>query len=105
MMTLEKKGGKAPSHRPRIFLIGLDPVSRTWAFVKTSTMRRRGIPAETDYLSRSLKAQMREANRQQAEFVVIVGEQELGSGSAKLKNMQSGEEVTVSLDALEQSFQ
>jgi histidyl-tRNA synthetase len=105
MIVLEKKGNQVPASRPRVFLIGLDPTSRSWAFVKTSTLRKHGIPAETDYLARSLKAQLREANRQQAEFVVIVGEQELQSGSAKLKNMLSGEEVSVSLDALEQSFQ
>ncbi len=104
MMILEKKGEQIPVARPRIFLVGLDAASRSWAFVKTCNLRKQGIPAETDYSARSLKAQMREANRQQAQFVVIVGEQELQSGSAKLKNMQSGEEVTVSLDALEQSL-
>jgi histidyl-tRNA synthetase len=104
MMALEKKGTVIPASHPRVFLIGLDPASRSWAFAKTSTLRRQGVPAESDYLTRSLKAQLREANRQQAEFVVIVGEQELQSGSAKLKNMQSGEEVSVSLDALEQSL-
>ena len=105
MMALEKRGNALnPPVRPRIFLIGLDTASRSWAFVKTCKLRRQGIPAETDYSERSLKAQLREANRQQAQFVVIVGGQELQSGSAKLKNMQSGEEVTVSLDALEQSL-
>lgn len=104
MMTLEKKGRAIPVPRPRVFLIGLDPDSRSWAFTTTCILRGRGIPAETDYLARSLKAQLREANRQEAHFVVIVGEQELQSGSAKLKNMQSGEEATVSLDALEQAL-
>ncbi|MEX2116567.1 MAG: histidine--tRNA ligase [Bacteroidota bacterium] len=105
MMALEKKGGDLlPLSRPRIFLVGLDAPSRSWAFVRTCKLRKQGIPAETDYSARSLKAQLREANRQQAQFVIVVGEQELKSGSAKLKNMQSGEEVTVSLDALEQSL-
>ncbi|MEX2189727.1 MAG: histidine--tRNA ligase [Bacteroidota bacterium] len=105
MMVLEKRGGEVtPASRPRVFLIGLDAASRSWAFVKTCLLRKQSIPAETDYMARSLKAQMREANRQQASFVVVVGEQELQSGSAKLKNMQSGEEMTVSLDALEQSL-
>lgn len=103
MMTLEKKGDAIPVPHPRVFLIGLDPDSRSWAFTTTCILRGRGIPAETDYLARSLKAQLREANRQEARFVVIVGEQELQSGSAKLKNMQSGEETTVPLDALEQA--
>lgn len=106
MMVLDKQGsGLNPAFRPRVFLIGLDPASRSWAFLKACMLRKQGISAETDYLARSLKAQMREANRQQAEFVVIVGDQELKSRSAKLKSMQSGDEVTISLDALEQSLQ
>lgn len=105
MIVLEKRGASVnPASRPRVFLIGLDAASRSWAFVKTCMLRKQGISAETDYLARSLKAQMREANRQQVEYVVIVGEQELQSRSAKLKSMQSGDDVTISLDALEQSL-
>ncbi len=105
MMVVDKRGTNAnPESRPRIFLIGLDDASRAWAFVKACTLRKKGISAETDYSARSLKAQMREANRQQAEYVVIIGEQELQSRSAKLKSMQSGEEVVISLDSLEQSL-
>jgi histidyl-tRNA synthetase len=105
MMVVDKLGaGGNSTSRPRVFLIGLDAASRSWAFVKTCMLRKQGISAETDYLARSLKAQMREANRQQAEYVVIVGEQELQARSAKLKSMQSGHEVTISLDSLEQSL-
>jgi histidyl-tRNA synthetase len=48
-----------------------------------------------------VKSQMREANRQQARYVIVLGEQELKSKSAKLKNMRTGEETPVSLDSLQ----
>lgn len=105
LMVLDKQGGGAiPSPRLRVFLIGLDTASRSWAFLEACKLRKQGISAETDYSARSLKAQLREANRQQADYVVIVGELELQSRSAKLKSMQSGDEVTISLDSLEQSL-
>lgn len=89
------------SSSPKIFLVGLDEPSRQWTFLKAQELRRNGIGAEVDYLGRSVKAQMREANRQQAEYVLVVGENELKTKSAKLKHMQTGEETVVSLDSLE----
>jgi histidyl-tRNA synthetase len=53
-----------------------------------------------DFTNRSLKAQMTMANRRGASWVIIVGEQELASNQAPLKNMQSGEQQLVSLDGL-----
>jgi histidyl-tRNA synthetase len=88
----------------KIFLVGLDEPSRQWAFLKAQELRRNGIGAEVDYLERSVKAQMREANRQQAQYVAVIGESELKTKSAKLKHMQTGEETAVSLDSLELSL-
>jgi len=102
IMVLEKKGEALQLRGPKVFLIGLDETSRSWSFVKACELRLQGISAETDYLGRSIKAQMREANRQNAEYVVVVGEQELKSGEARLKNMKSGDEVKISLTNLAQ---
>lgn len=101
LMVLEKlsKAGFKESE-PVLFIATLDEPSRTWAFVKATELRSREIATEVDYLDRSLKAQMREANRQGAQFVVVVGENELKTRSAKLRNMKSGTETTVSLDTL-----
>ena len=86
---------------PVIFFVGLDETARIWAFLKTSELRQQGICAEVDYLGRSIKSQMREANRQQAQYVIVVGEQELKTKIAKLKNMRTGEETAVSLEKIE----
>jgi len=53
-----------------------------------------------DLKGRSMKAQMREANRQQARRVVILGDAELDAGTAQLKHMDTGEQQSVSLDSL-----
>jgi histidyl-tRNA synthetase len=86
---------------PVLYFVGLDETARIWSFLKTSELRRQGIRAEVDYLGRSIKSQMREANRQQALYVIVVGEQELKTKTAKLKNMRTGEETVVSLEKIE----
>jgi histidyl-tRNA synthetase len=102
LMVLEKTSQAEPVDAdPTLFIVALDAPSRQWAFVRTLELRRRGIRTEIDYLARSIKAQMREANRQQASYVLVVGEQELRARTANLKNMKSGDETPVSLDTLE----
>ncbi len=63
-----------------------------------------GIPVELDYLGRSLKAQMREANRQEAENVLVIGDSELRSGKANIKNMKTGNERLVELVRIEDAL-
>ena len=89
------------SRAPVIYFVGLDETARIWSFLKSSELRRQGIHVEVDYLGRSVKSQMREANRQQALYVIVVGEQELKTKIAKLKNMRTGEETPVSLEKIE----
>ncbi len=99
--ALKRPAGTEPV--PTVFLAAMDGAARDWAVAACHALRRSGIPAEIDYLSRSLKAQLREANRQQAKFVLVVGENELTTGEARLKDMRSGTDHPVRLDALEQT--
>ena len=63
-------------------------------------LRRGGISAECDHMSRSLKAQMKYADKLGALYTVVLGDNELECGRARIKNMQSGEQTEVGLDAL-----
>lgn len=99
LMVLEKLGKNIfLDASPVLYLVTLDESSRAWAFTKAMELRTKGIRVELDYLARSVKAQMREANRQNAQYVLVVGEQELKSGNGKLKQMNSGTETEISLD-------
>jgi histidyl-tRNA synthetase len=101
MVISGKDNSSGEENIPVLYIIGLDEKSRLWAFTKADELRRRGICTEVDYLDRSIKSQMREANRQQAKYVIVVGEEELKTRIGKLKNMKTGEEKAVSLDAIE----
>lgn len=101
MMVLEKRGFKPVTDiRPALFIASADAESRAWTISTTMDLRSEGIAVEADFLARSLKAQMREADRQQAKFVLVVGQQELGSGKAILKNMKTGDQKEIPLDEL-----
>jgi histidyl-tRNA synthetase len=105
MMVLQKSGSvEIKKQAPTIFIIGLDEQSRTWAFVKATHLRSLGISADLDFLGRSLKAQMREANRQEAEHVLVIGDSELRSGKANIKNMKTGIEQPVDLERIEEAL-
>ena len=67
-------------------------------------LRQKGISAETDHLQRSIKAQMKYANKINAKYSCIIGESELQEGSLKLKEMESGDEVTVPMEQFVEVF-
>jgi len=63
-----------------------------------------GVAVVSETLQRSMKAQMREANRLGVQFVVILGENELDKGIAVVKNMDSSEQEEIPLDKLSDHF-
>ena len=61
-------------------------------------LRNEGIASETDIVGRSLKAQMKYANKINAQNTLIIGDGEIESGKAQLRNMQNGEQSEISLE-------
>ena len=66
-------------------------------FTAVQSLHRAGFKAEYDYAGRSLKAQMKQANRLQARYVLIFGDDEGLRGHVTLKNMQSSEQKEIAL--------
>jgi len=64
--------------------------------------RRKDLAIELDYASRSVKAQMREANKLGANFVVFVGGEEFENDQVKVKNMSTGDERTIPITNIEE---
>jgi histidyl-tRNA synthetase len=65
------------------------------------SLREKGFRVHLELMRRSVKAMMRDANRQNARWVAVVGEQELQSGNLKLKNMQENIQQETSLNEIE----
>ena len=68
--------------------------AQDWLF----NLRKLGFRTDKDYLSRSFKAQMRDANKQKAKIVMILGDNELANSEFSVKEMETGNQTNVSFD-------
>ena len=70
----------------------------------TDLLRREGVNALTDVSGRSLKAQMKFANKKNALLTLVLGEDEINTCRAKVKNMDSGEETEIDLTKIQKEI-
>ena len=92
-------GKDEAANGPELFIAALGGEARQRSFSLMSDLQRRGISVEMDYEGKSLKSQMRRADKLHARYVLIVGESEVAAGTAQLKNMGEGTQVEVALTA------
>ena len=85
---------------PDVFIAALGEEAEAWVFRTTQQLRQDGLHVALDLKGRSLKAQMREANRQNAPYALIIGGNELEAEEATVKEMESGEQFDVPFDEL-----
>jgi len=74
------------------------------AYKIVNALRNADIVVETDYMDRSVKAQMKYANKIGAKNTVIIGADELANNKANIKNMDTGEQTEVMLDKITEYF-
>ena len=89
-----------PQPVPAIYLAGMDELTRQKAFALAGSLRAAGIAAECDVMERSVKAQMKYADKIGARYVAVIGETELSNGAANVKNMADGSQCMVPFDGL-----
>ncbi len=80
--------------------IGMIGDVKAKAYKVVEDLRDQGFIVETDYLDKSVKAQMKYANKINAAYVVILGEDEINEEKVKVKNMETSEEVECPLDEI-----
>ncbi len=103
IMVMEAEGAPLPAPaRPDCYLAGMDEASRKKAFLLAEELRRAGVACETDLLDRSLKAQMKYADKLGARYVAVLGEAELEEGAAEVKNMETSASRRVKFSELAQ---
>jgi histidyl-tRNA synthetase len=83
-----------------VYFVTLGDAARKWALTHLTKIRETGLSATMDYMSRSMKAQMKDANRENALYTLIVGDNELNEGKFTLRNMKESEEMTLSFDEI-----
>ncbi|MEK7817958.1 MAG: His/Gly/Thr/Pro-type tRNA ligase C-terminal domain-containing protein, partial [Actinomycetota bacterium] len=78
----------------------LSDEARPLAFAQMLELRKLGFTADIDYAGRKAKGQMKQADRLGAGLTVIIGDDELKSGKATVRDMQKGEQTGVEIGEL-----
>lgn len=87
-----------PTPRPvGVYIAAMGEAARMEGMRLVKELRDAGVKAEFDHVGKSFKAQFKYADKLGARFVAILGEEEVKGGTVKLKNMEKGEELSVSL--------
>jgi histidyl-tRNA synthetase len=92
-------GDKDFSQQPDLFMATLGAGERAFAFRLMHDLLQLGVRVEMDYEGKSLKSQMRRADKLGSRFSVVIGENEVASGRASVKHMADGGQVEVALVA------
>ncbi|NLY79257.1 MAG: histidine--tRNA ligase, partial [Lysinibacillus sp.] len=80
-----------------VYVVALGDEAKLKAVELISSFRTKGISADMDYTMRKLKAQMKSADRLQAKFVIIIGEEELEEGIVVVKQMETGTQEKIAI--------
>lgn len=102
---LEKEGVDVEPETPielYVGILGKDAKASAYGIVKK--LRDNGIVVETDYMDRSVKAQMKYANKIHARHTVIIGSDEIANNQVRIKNMADGQQTEVALDKIADYF-
>jgi histidyl-tRNA synthetase len=83
-----------------VYIAALGPTARKKAFLLTNKLREAGISAEMDYSDKSLKSQMKRADKLNSSFTLILGDEEIEKNSVKLRDMNSKKQEILPLDKL-----
>lgn len=101
LMLLDAIGVKIEDgNRPELFVVCQNQALAPFCRKLVSSLRAQGIAAETEYTGRSVKAQFRYADKQNARFVAVIGDSEYESGKVNLKKLSDGTQEEVIIDKI-----
>lgn len=105
LLLMENLGAAVPPARSvALYIAPMGERAYEKAFSLAYALRKKGVSAETDHAGRSLKAQMKYADKIGAENVIVLGENELDAGEAEVKRMRDGEKRKIALDRIGEEF-
>ena len=105
MLLMEAQGCEFPKESmPDLFIAALGEKAQLKAVEIANDMREEGFTCLYDVNGRGLRAQMKYANKLGAKYTIVLGDDEVESGIAKLKNMESGEETEIALQTFVSGF-
>ncbi len=105
LMEMESQAIDIPEpNKAAVFVASIGDSASMYAQKLVYKLRNNGIAAEKDLMSRSLKAQMKYADKIGVQYTIVLGEDEIKNNKAVLKNMKTGEQLEIKLDTLVDEF-
>jgi len=105
LLTMENQGIHIPEAEPMtLFIASIGEKADMRAQSLVWQLRENSISADKDHMGKSLKAQMKYADKLGVQYTMVLGDDEIESGRANLKNMKTGEVIEVELDKLCEFF-
>jgi len=99
LITMEENGFVIPEPEgPDAFIAFMGDRAKKYVIKLVSELRKAGFSIEMDSLARNLKGQFKYADRVNARKTIVIGDDELESGQATVKDMESGEQKTVAFE-------
>lgn len=106
MLLMKTKNIPFPEEEKcNLYIAPMGDAASVKAAAITKELRSEGLIALFDVFGRSVKAQMKYANKIGAEYTMVLGDTEIENGKAKLKNMSSGEEAEIDLSTFTEDFE
>ncbi len=103
LMALEENNIQLPSEKYMELYIGsMNSEAKYQAIKIVNCLREKGIKCECDHMEKSVKAQMKYANKIEASYTIILGEDEIKTGISKIKRMSDGQQFEVKLENLQE---
>ena len=105
IMTLDELG-KMPDFNVEydLYIASLGEAADIKSFEIVDNLRKKGIVCDKDHVQKSLKAQMKYADDKNAHYTLMLGDNELQSGKATLKDMTTSTQTEVNLENFEEEF-
>jgi len=102
LMAMDASGAKPwkAKETPSVYIATLGQASYEKGFQLLDTLRNAGIKSDIDYEKKSLKAQMRRADKKKAKFVLIIGEEELKQNKVLLRAMETKKQEAVKIEKI-----
>jgi histidyl-tRNA synthetase len=105
LMVMEERGvAVADEGALSVYLVAWEKEGMDAGRKLLRSLRRGGVSADMDYRMSSLKSQLRRADRLGAPFILLLGKDERARGTAKLRNMKTGDEREIALDGATESI-
>ncbi len=105
LLVLENTGKLgAVKERTDVYILPIGENAGDYARKLVSELRNKGVRAETDIMDRGVKAQMKYADKSGAAYVAVIGDDEITSGTVRLKNMEDGTERECSVDRIAEAL-